>query len=263
MSKKLLLELNGRNDGAFRKWLSSFTGEPRIAWYPSAGEDFRDLLYLHPKFAELRPASKPEPRSPDIFLHTDYFPWSTSTFLDTPVIHSDDRTSIFIKSMEELPCRDLPLDEQIVAFPNGSHATGRVLFLELNVGSHLLGDFSVPVIYGFVENAAFCARVALPQEARFSHIIHVRFGGGCGGGGLSSGTWLLNVLPQLHCEVFITDGHYAKGQGRQSGDERTYARYPSLAGSEDDSQFESIRVVHSEGWSGHGDVSWNLVRTNV
>lgn len=256
MSRQLLLSLNGNKNGKFNQWLNNFKGEPRIAWYPSACEDFRDLLYLHPNFAERRPGLKPDPQPPDIFLHTDYFPWSTSAFLDSDNIHLDDRTSVTVRSIEELPRCDLPLDGQIVDFAEGSHATGRVLFLEVDIASNVLGNFSAPVVYAFVENSVFCAERCLPNDAVFSHIIHVRFGGGCGGGGKSSGIWLLNALRKLRCECFVTDSHYY----RQSGDERIYELYPELAGGEDKTQLEQIRVVPSEGWSGHGDVSWNIVK---
>lgn len=256
MSKKLLSHLNGDRNGKFRQWLDGFEGEPRIAWYPSAGDDFRDLLYLHPKFSDVKPARKPEPASPDIFLHTDYFPWSTSTFLDSPLIHGDDHTSITVTSIEELPRCDLPLDAGIVDFPNGSRATGRVLFMEIAVKSDVLGSFSSPVVYAFVVNEAFYARRIIPNAGIMSHVVHIRYGGGCGGGGKASGIWLLNVLRKLKCECFITDGHYH----RQPGDIRAYELYPELAGDEDQSQFETIRTLPSEGWSGHGDVSWNLMR---
>ena len=116
MSRKLLEALNGGSRGAFRSWLDNFQGEPRIAWYPSAGEDFRDTLYLHPNFAKLVPSTQTEPSSPDIFLHTDYFPWKYSNFLDTRRIYVDDRTSVYLKSMEELPNCNLPLDSGIVGF---------------------------------------------------------------------------------------------------------------------------------------------------
>lgn len=112
--KQFLYHLNGDKTGTFRKWLDGFKGEPRVAWYPSAGEDFRDLLYLTQKYSEINPASKPEPPQPDIFLHTDYFPNSSSTFLDNRIIHSENRTTITVKSIEELPRCDLPLDSQIV-----------------------------------------------------------------------------------------------------------------------------------------------------
>jgi hypothetical protein len=256
MSRKLLVNLNGNNNGKFNQWLKEFKGEPRIAWYPSAGEDFRDLLYLHPDYSRKNPASKPDPQAPDIFLHTDYFPWSTSTFLDSRIIHIDDRTSVTVKSIEELPRCDLPLDEKSVDFPQGSHATGKVLFLEVDINSNVLGNFSAAVVYAFVENSVFCAERILPQGSVFSHIVHVRYGGGLGGGGRSSGVWLLNILGQLQCECYVTDSHHT----RQSGDERTYTLYPALAGAEDESQLEKIRIIKSEEWSGHGDVSWNIVR---
>lgn len=255
MSRKLLLNLNGNKNGEFHKWLDEFKGEPRIAWYPSAGEDLRDLLYLHPEYARINQATRPDPQSPDIFLHTDYFPWTTSTFLDSRTVHLDDRTSVTLRTIEELPRCDLPLDKQIVDFPQGSHATGRVLFLRIDIDSDVLGKFSAPVLYAFVENAAFCAECILPHDAVFSHIVHVRYGGGCGGGGKSTGVWLLNVLRQLRCECFITDSHYA----RQSGDVRTYELYPALSGAEDTTQLEQIRTIQSVGWSGYGDVSWNIV----
>lgn len=256
MSKKLLYDLNGTKKGGFHKWLDNFKGEPRIAWYPSAGEDFRDLLYFHPRFSETNPASKSEPQPPDIFLHTDYYPWSSSTFLESCTIHQDNRTRVSVKSIEELPRCDLPLDPQIADFPQGSHATGRVLFLEIDIQSNVLGNFFFPVVYAFVENAAFCVKKILYNEGRLSHIVHVRFGGGCGGGGKSTGIWLLNILRKVRCEVFVSDSHFA----RQSGDERIYHLYPLLSGNEDSSQLEQIRVIRSEGWSGHGDVSWNIIK---
>jgi len=253
MSGKLLRFLNGRNNGALRSWLDDHKGEPRIAWYPSAGRDFRDLLYLHPK----NPPRRPEPRCPDIFLHTDYGFWATPTFPDTCNIYCDKRTSVVLESVEELPRLDIPCDNQIVDFPKTSHVNGRVLFLEVKVTSDVFEEFSAPIVYAFVENAAFCAKCIFPQEGKFSHIVHIRFGGGLGGGGKSTGIWMLNILRKLRCECFITDSHYAI----QSGDERVYALYPELAGPADRGQLEPIKTIPEKDWSGHGDVSWNILKT--
>lgn len=255
MSNQLLWNLNGSNKGALCKWLNDFQGEPRIAWYPSAGKDFKDLLHLHPGFSEQMPA-KDDPACPDLFLHSDYFPDQESTFLDSPIIYCDDQTSISVNTIEELPRCDLPLDDKIVESPKDSAATGRVLFLKVEVKSKVLGSFTAPVIYAFVENSAFCAQRILPNKGKFSHIIHVRYGGGCGGGGKSTGIWLLNVLRRLGCECFVTDGHFNK----QPGDEQIYALYPDLSGAEDTNQLNPIRVLPCESWSGHGDVSWNIVK---
>jgi hypothetical protein len=254
MSKKLLYGLNGEKTGALRKWLDSFKGEPHIAWYPSAGEDFRDLLYLNPKYSEINPPSNPEPPPPDIFLHTDYFPGSSPRFLNNQVIRPDKRTTITIKSIEELPCCNLPLDSEIVSL-QGSIATGRVVFLEVDVQSNVLGNFSCPVVYAFVENAAFCAEKILPQQGRISHVIHVRYGGGTGGGN-STGIWLLNIFTKVKCEVFVSDG----ALNRQSGDDRVYKLYPALRGKEDNSPLKQIRKLWGESWSDYGDVTWNTLK---
>jgi len=65
---------------------------------------------------------------------------------------------------------------------------------------------------------------------------------------------LLHVLSQLNCELFITDGHHHW----QSGDNKAMELFESIP-RENSSQLTPIRIIHSEGWSGHGDVSWNLV----
>jgi len=256
MSIELLKNLNGSKKGLLYKWLKNFKGDPRIAWYPSSGTDFRDLMYLHSEFAKQKPASKPDPASPDIFLHTDYYPWKSSTFLDKHEIYSDNNTTILLKSIEELPRCDLPLDEKIVNNPEGSVATGRVLFLDIQVSSTVVGDYSYPVVYAFVENAAFCAEKMLPLHARCSHIVHIRFGGGLGGGGKSTGVWLLNVLQKLHCDIFVTDSRYSHGPG----DDRICELYPELSGNEDEGQLNQIRGIPANRWSNHGDVSWNIIQ---
>ncbi len=255
MTKKLLLKLNGTKNGSFIEWLNNFEGEPRISWYPSAGEDFRDLLYLNSRYYNHNPSDGLEPFPPNIFLHTDYFPWETSSFLDSHTVYSDRRTCIRLKEIEKLPELKLPLDEKIVFFPEGSVATNHVVFIKAEVNSSVLGTFIVPVVYAFVENASFCSDVIIPNNCPISHIIHVRYGGGCGGGGYSTGSWLLNVLQKLECECFITDGCLQ----RASGDERVYELFPNLRGSEDISKLKPIREMPSYIWSEHGDITWNII----
>lgn len=257
MSKAFLYAINQNRDGRLKKWLDDFKGEPQIAWYPSAGTDFRDLLYLGSAFAKLSPAPPylEEPPPPDFFLHTDYFPWSGSTFMNSPVLYHDAHTTIIAREFEELGRMDLPLDPKILHFPKGSVATGRVVFLEIEARSDALGTFHYPLLYAFVENAAFCAQKAIPLQARFSHIVHVRYGGGCGGGGNSTGIWLLNVLERLGCSLYITDDH----GGIQSGDERVYQRWLNeINRNRRPCHLSKVRTIASHRWSGHGDVSWYL-----
>ena len=255
MSKSFLLELNGACEGSFKRWLASINGEPRVAWYPSAGTDFRDVLYLSKEYRSLDPIDGDEPATPDLFLHTDYFPWSESSFLDSREVYSDEFTKITLESIEELPRCDLPLDPALVDFPRGSDATGRVVFLMLSVESKDLGSFKAPVLYVFSENTAFCAERLLSKNAKVSHLIHVRYGGGLGGGGKARGAWLLNVLQQLGCEYFLTDGTLEQSDG----DRYALEKYPSLNTAGAQANFSQIRQLDGRSWSNYGDISWRRV----
>jgi len=254
MSKQLLLNLCGGRNGLFKQFLEHFDGEPRIAWYPSAGEDFRSLLYLHPKYRRFNLTAVNEPTPPDIFLFTDYYPWQYTRFLDNALIYSDFRTSIHLDYMEELPKLDLPLHPEIVDFPEGSIATNRVFFMKIRVKSDVLGEYTYPVVYAFAENEAFFCERLLPNKAVLSHIIHVRYGGGLCGGGLASGIWLKHALKALQCEVYLSDGHYYW----QSGDEFLLELSPGVS-KEEESLLSEFRVIPGHKWSGNGDVRWHLV----
>jgi hypothetical protein len=253
MSRQLLKDLNGNNSGQLKNFLDTFEGEPRIAWYPSAGVDFRPLLYLHPNYSKQHPPTAKEPNPPDIFLFTDYFPWKGSTFLHHNNIYSDKKTSVDIEHIEELPRLNLPLHSELIHFPEGSTLTNRSVFLKIRITSNTLGDITFPVIYCFAVNETFYCNKMIPNQARMAHIIHVRYGGGLGGG-TASGVWLLHVLKILNCEVFITDNHYHW----QSGDRYALRFCPSIP-RDSDAHLIPIRVVKSLFWSRHGNVSWNLV----
>jgi hypothetical protein len=259
MSLKLLHKLNGNRNGYFRRFLDKYSETPRIAWYPSAGTDFRALLYLHPSYSAHRPLEEEEPAPPDLFLFTDYFPWSSSTFLDNRLVFDDYRTYIVVKEMEMLPDLVFPLDKDIVHFPDGSKATHRVIFMNLKVHSNKLGEFTWPLLYVFSVNEMFCGKCLIPNEAQLSHVIHIRYGGGCGGGGSASGIWIQNVLRKLGCEYFITDNHYYW----QNGDLKAAQLFPELGWEDENLLLTPLRKIHSIGWSGHGDVVWNKVSSKI
>jgi hypothetical protein len=252
MSRLLLEHLNGDRTGELKSFLSTFIGEPRIAWYPSSGDDFRALLYLHPSFAKMNPAEAQEPKSPDIFLFTDYFPWQSSTFLDKDLIYGDGRTTVSIVHLEELPRLNLPLIKELVHFTDKNSATDRCIFMRIKIYSEKLGSITFPVIYAFALNEVFFCKKIAPNDAVISHIIHVRYG--TGQIGVASGTWLLNVLKSLKCELFITDGSHHW----QSGYEIVLEKCISIP-KQCESTLIPIRILPSQGWSSNGDVSWNLV----
>jgi hypothetical protein len=254
MSMRFLQGLNGNRAPAFSQFLAGLDREPNICWYPSAGNDFRDLLYLSRAYAAHDPAIGPEVDPPDLFVHTDYYPWDRSSFLDHPVVHIDTRTVIRVKTIEEVAGFPLPRHPDLVHFPEPNAASGRVLYLRLSVHSDRFGALAdAHVLYAFVENAAFCAEVLIPQGARLSHLVHVRYGGGCGGGGSAGGAWLSGVIGRLGIRTLITDGRLGHWQ---DGDHAALRLYPALSGPDRPPPGRVIRTVPSVSWSGHGDVSW-------
>ncbi len=251
MSRKLLNEINGHRDTRFSQWLSKHEGNLRIAWYPSAGQDFRDLLFLSPQYRAANPIPEgvEEPDCPNLYLHTDYSPSSTPGFLDAPTLHNDGRTAIKIQSMEELGrCN---LDRDIVAFPDRAIDAVRTVFMEVEVRSNWLGTFNAAVLYVFARNEAFCAQRMLAHDARVSHVIHVRYGNSFGGAD-ASGIWLKNILRRFRCEYFINDGQFTHERGAAP----VYALFPELQRPEETGPTQVLRTVPSSAWSGCGDVSW-------
>jgi len=216
-----------QNRNLLAPWLSGEKPEPSIAWYPSAGSDFRGLMFLSQAYAQMNPATEPETLFPDMFLFSDYYPWNHSHFLDTHHIYDDGRTRVQVRDIQEFPpLRNMNLDRQIVDFPERTLHLGRVIFLDIEIESRQLGTIRRPVIYVFAQNEAFCSQILLPCKSRISHMIHVRYGGGLGGGGKASGSWLTAVMGRLETRVLVVDG-LDRMEHHQSGDEAALRLYPN------------------------------------
>lgn len=260
MSLELLNRLNGSSRGKFQRYLDGLEGRcPRICWYPSAGEDLRDLLYLSPHYCTQ--ANPPLPgmqdvEAPTLFLHTDYFPFDRSTFMDSPILFSDDRTMVSLSNFEFLPNLALPVDPRLVDFPKGSHATNRAVFGMAHVQSETLHQaWDVPLLYLFCENTAFAVELAMPAHAKFSHIVRVRIGSGCGGG-RSTGAWMRHALQALGTEVLVHDTQWNPLES-----DSALEVYPGLASVLQEPNLTELRITPGTAWGWPGDITW--YRTGV
>jgi hypothetical protein len=261
MSIELLYHLNGENRGAFYDWLQSQSDAPRIAWYPSAGSDYRDLLYLSEQYATKDPAGAEEPAAPTFFIHTDHGSFFDEQAFSSAELYKDYRTTVEVKTLEELPRCVIDPACGIVDASRDDSLTGRVVFMEIEVRSRALGLIKAPVVYAFCENEGFCAKVLLPLKSKISHIVQVRYGAGMGSGGWAAGIWLWNVMERLGSEVYVGDGD----RRRESGDLVAYERYPDLRGSERQVLNVEIRRLHTKGWhrpwDGFGEIRWNVAQS--
>jgi hypothetical protein len=241
MSLQFLNMLNGENSGLFKNYLESFkiNAKPKIAWYPSSGNDFRDLFYLNKKFITKHLKSMIKWSQPDIFIHTDeyeplfceLFP---SEFRKGWYIFNDNRTSIWVKYFECLPqlhtC-DL----------------SNIVYLELEIKVKNFDVFEAKLIYANVENGCFANKL-IEEKAHISHITNVRWGYGSGG-------YLKNILPKLNTKYFINDGHL----DISNMDIETMSLYPNLLPNEKLPILEALHTIDGKSWSDHGDVTFYTI----
>lgn len=66
MSRQLLEHFNGARNGLFAEWLRENPGTPRIAWYPSPGTDFHNLLYLNSRYSADKKDPAEQPAEPEL-----------------------------------------------------------------------------------------------------------------------------------------------------------------------------------------------------
>lgn len=250
----LLFWLNSFATGPFSRYLAEYP-QPRIAWYPSAGGDFRDTYYLSPAFAGVdKSAGKVNETFPDLFIHTDYSDWHADDFFNQPDNNRGVPCRFKVDIVEELPnIHNLALDPEIVDFPYENAQLGRVFFLRVMV---LLPE-AQPIpqydLYVFMENEQFCHNYLLRSPTRVSKVIKVRYGTGFGGA-KGTGSWILQVLKRIGCDTYINDG-VDKIDG---GDQAAMRIYPNLSGTP--AELIPYRKMPAENWSDHGEISWNMLR---
>lgn len=119
--------------------------------------------------------------------------------------------------IEELPRLPLPLDGEIVSFPEHDQHNGRVFFAMAR---------GAPMLYVVGMNEALCAQAMLPTKAKLGHIVRVRYGNTMGGG-IGSGCFIYNMLERLGVELLVTDIY----NNPMEGDRRCYKLYPEMRGS--------------------------------
>ncbi len=171
------------------------------AWYPSAGDDFRPLLYLSPRYMETLGSSAPAPV--EHYLFSDYWPLDKHPkFLTTGVIFSDRRTCIEVTRVDEMRPMRLPVHPDLVNFPNHHHLTNRVFNLEVQILSDDQAR-SARVTYAFVENTAM-ANDLIRKRVNITHMINVCYGSSFGGSSIGA-DWLLHAAAALNTTTFIAD----------------------------------------------------------
>ena len=228
MSRDLLEYLKQGSQRQLAKWLDEHPGEPRIAWYPSAGLDFAPLLYFS-KFYEDQHQHLNLHDSPQIFIFTD----PSFEFLDgltngterllrceTPSKSGSDPKLAALKDFRNYM-------KNLITGPvshSGITCSGKRLIVEysadperlqplplqngividdlwfLNLKVYLDGEpsFLMPLIYAFSDTSEFFSQVLLAKKAKINHLY-------CKVRGVLDAPWLGYALRRLNTEVVVTD----------------------------------------------------------
>jgi hypothetical protein len=170
MIKKFLKAVNEEEEIILDSLQAQISDCPNIAWYPSAGDDFRDLIEINRTKID-----------PDIFFHTDYN--SNWVKLQCGLVFNDERTKVFIDRVTELKFRkkiNYVVNHDYVDFPEQANSTPKIYLLDLIVESGF-GVIRKPVVYFFMENINFLDEILLKYKINLSHFIKVREGCAWGG----------------------------------------------------------------------------------
>jgi hypothetical protein len=180
--KKLLKGKSPEAIAALDNLWQNMSLNPTIAWYPSAGLDFRDLLELNPIPNQ---TSKPE-----LFIHTDYQPYCPNinerfTGFEPGIIvdrYEPDYHKEILEVHQLMFTNSIKyyIDENFVDFVDEAPIESKVFLLSVKV-RHKDDILIRPVIYFVFENINFLDEIILKHNIKISHLIKVREGCGLGG----------------------------------------------------------------------------------
>ena len=164
--------------------------DPKTAWYPNSGLDFRDLCELKRTHGDVYE----EEHFPDLFIHTDYKPnWSQQVDPQRPFsignvnYHGlNEPITAHVFEMHELNFLDgIQVDYQVsprfVDFPADALPSPKIFLLFMDIVSAFGVLHRISVIYFVMESINFLDQVILRNYVSITHFVKVREGCGMGG----------------------------------------------------------------------------------
>lgn len=201
--KELLKGVDQKSQSRFNELLDAIPENPNILWYPSSGNDFRDLLEFGPGGLN-SPGLK---ELPHLFIHTDYFKeW---LFLGKDQTEFEEQgLRITVRRKFELrfslPIVGYYVNPNYVDFPNEALKKPIIYLLDLTIECENFNPINQSVLYFMFENINFLDVVLFKFKIPISHLVKVREG--CGfGGGRKSISLAYAFLSTLNTQYLIAD----------------------------------------------------------
>ena len=228
---------------------------PQILWYPSAGNDYRDIHEFYgTQYENNHPYTNEQ--KPTLFIHSDaHADWIN---LNVGQVFNGNEyamgfnppiTPILIRQRHELtliPPYNFNINPEYVHFNPGIQG-GIIYLLDISIYPNTEWEINNQVIYFLFENMNFLEEVLLNNDIKVSHIVKIRDGYGMGGGGNVNHAVLRAFFKVLETKFFITDNNnFVHDNIEQNILEYLMDEYPIEI---KNFNLEPIRQVHN--WSGY------------
>lgn len=196
--------LRGKDEIAgqkLRAYFNSIPDNPNILWYPSAGNDFRDIT----EFSLENATGHGIQVLPDIYLHNDCI--DILKYRDIGKIYDDDGFAVSVNSSFELTLNP----DANVAYYISSDCTWfypdvptdpRILLLEVTRCGKDGQSITANILFFIFENNNFLDEILLRFHIGISHFVKVREGLADGGSKISI-AYALNLLTILGTKYLV------------------------------------------------------------
>lgn len=237
-----------------------------ICWYPSAGEDFKPLLFISDWYYKKNSVPMDEGQVlPELFIFTDYAGfYSHDTELrcygnayeqiqngyckpDSCFIHvsyKNSSTDIIVKSFEKLRDLQLPFDSELAAFEKGPDYNSAFL-MKVEVISRIneeVKTYETSIMYVAALNELFAERVLIPNRFKTEYLIIIRYGTGFGGGNGKGFTWILSDYKELGIKYLVTS-HCVQGEFSETKSDKPYPNITGIYGIDGKQWTKDVPVV--------------------
>lgn len=178
--KELLKGVDQKSQSRFNELLDAIPENPNILWYPSSGNDFRDLLEFGPGGLN-SPGLK---ELPHLFFHTDYLKeWLFLGQKETEFEEQGLKISV-INKFElafRFPFREYDVNRNYVHFADLASPRPEIYLLDLRIEADGVAPMEQTVFYFLFENFNFLVELLIKRGIKVSHLVKINEGCGFGG----------------------------------------------------------------------------------
>lgn len=237
-----------------------------ICWYPSAGVDFKPLLFISDWYYKKNNVPMDEGQVlPDLFIFTDYAGFHAhdmkfSNFGDaydqiqnghcepgTCFIHvsyKNSSTDIIVTSFEKLCNLQLPFDTELASYEKGNDYNSAFL-MKVEVISRIndtVNTYETSILYVAALNEMFAERVLIPNRIKTEYVLIINYGTGFGGGDGKGYSWIISDYKELGMKYLVSN-HYVKSAIDETESDKPYPKVTDIYGVDGKQLAKDVPVV--------------------